>query len=293
MDPYRVRRMVRCWPFRGRYRLARLLGLHVATLPEGDVVRVEDGRRFRIHRDGMYFRLFMEGSYHTEETEMFRLVVRPGDVVADIGANFGWYTTLFARIVGPTGRVHAFEPSPRIVDEFAEQVALNCLPHVVVLNQLALGDEPGKKTLHTFSGLPHGCSSLSTLGRDDATDFEVEVVTLDDYMENAHIDGLDLAKCDVEGAEMSVLAGAQKLLVSERAPIWLIEMNENTSCAFGYVPGDALQYLANVAGYDTFLAYRRRRFVALADAEAYEHGEVILCARAELHEHRLPALHGR
>src|SRR5258708_5327092 len=46
------------------------------------------------------------------EIAIFRTIIRPGDTVFDVGANAGQYTTLFCRLVGSAGAVHAFEPVP-------------------------------------------------------------------------------------------------------------------------------------------------------------------------------------
>ena len=67
--------------------------------------------------------------------------MRPEDVVLDIGANFGWFTTLFAQWVGDAGRVHSFEPVPFIGDLTAETVALNGVGRHVDLNHFGLGQE--------------------------------------------------------------------------------------------------------------------------------------------------------
>lgn len=284
MNPYLARTIIRHWPFRGKTRLLpSLLGLNVSTLPEGDIVEANDGRRFRIHRDGMYWKLFKDGSYNLDETEMLRLVAHPGDIIADVGANFGWYTTLFARIVGPKGHVHAFEPSPRIFCELQENVELNELSSVVSLNQFALGKQQGYSTLYTFSGLPHGHSSLCDLDRNDAASCEVEVRTLDDYLRYTGVPRLHLVKCDVEGSEMAVLEGAKEVIGSENPPLWAIEMNDKTSAKFGCAPPDFLKFLSEVGGYDTFLAYRSRSFVSLESFDAYKPGETLLCGRSKSH----------
>lgn len=73
----------------------------------------------------MYTGICFWGDYESYHTKIFKRIVRPGDVVFDIGANFGWFTTLFARWVGPSGRVHGFEPVPFIHELAAETVKLN------------------------------------------------------------------------------------------------------------------------------------------------------------------------
>ena len=123
----------------------------------------------------MYTGIYFWGDYEPYHTKIFKRIVRPGDVVFDIGANFGWFTTLFARWVGPSGRVHGFEPVPFIHELAAETVKLNGMESRVQLNRLALGRSDGELTVHTFPGLPHGHASASDLGRSDAQPHTCEV----------------------------------------------------------------------------------------------------------------------
>ena len=57
-------------------------------------------------------RSMAKGKYEPEQTAWVKKTLKRGGRFVDIGANFGYYTSLAASIVGPTGRVFAFEPSP-------------------------------------------------------------------------------------------------------------------------------------------------------------------------------------
>lgn len=239
----------------------------------------------------MYWQLFMDSAFNRNETKLFRQIVKRADVVFDIGANFGWYTTLFALHSGPTGTVHAFEPSPTTFRELQEQIALNhTFTQKVRLNQLALGNEQGKLTFYSFPNLPHGHNSLSDLGRDDGIPCQVRVQRLDDYLDEAGVAQIDLIKCDVEGAEKMVIEGAQQLLQSSSPPLWLLEMNEFTAAQFGYRPSELLRHLEQTAGYDTFWACEATYLYPLERLEAYQDGQTILCAISALHRQRLQTL---
>jgi hypothetical protein len=56
------------------------------------------------------------GHFELRESPLFRRVLRPGDTIVDVGANIGWFTLPGARLVGPRGKVVAFEPSSGVVD---------------------------------------------------------------------------------------------------------------------------------------------------------------------------------
>lgn len=60
------------------------------------------------------FRAYAANLVHEESTtELFKKIVRPGSIVADLGANIGYFTLLAARLAGKDGHVYAFEPEPR------------------------------------------------------------------------------------------------------------------------------------------------------------------------------------
>src|SRR5262245_2470231 len=63
--------------------------------------------------------------YERGETRFVEQFVRPGWVVIDVGANIGYFTLLFAKKVGPAGRVHAIEPAARITESLLRNVSLN------------------------------------------------------------------------------------------------------------------------------------------------------------------------
>jgi len=165
-----------------------------------------------------------------------RALVRPGDLVVDVGANLGWFSLVMAEAVGPGGEVWAVEPTPPILRALKRNLALNESLNVRVF-ELALGDAAGTAEIHIFSGLPHGHASVSTLDRTDYNTHEVERRTLDDLL-----DGRVPAfvKIDVEGSELAVLRGASATIAAECPPMWMIEVNYETSAAFGFQPADLL-----------------------------------------------------
>lgn len=147
-------------------------------------------------------------------TARFLQVVGPGAVVVDVGANIGLYTLHAARAVGLAGQVHAFEPTPAVHDLLAENVQVNGHREsgVVRLHRLALADEDGEANFAVY-GDNNGHNSLYPKSGDDDL-LRVPVRRLDDVLGDEV--ALDVVKVDVEGAELRVLAGMQRL--AERSP---------------------------------------------------------------------------
>lgn len=250
-------------------------------------VHSQDGRRFYVDlNDEMYWGLYFFGLYESYATKILKKIIRADDIVVDIGANFGWYTTLFGRLIKRGGQVHSFEPTPWIFNELQKNVTLNNIKSNVFLNQCALGNESKAIEMFVFSRLPCGHASISNLGRDDYTNYKCSMRTLDNYIFEKGISNVQVIKCDVEGAEMLVLEGAGSLLSSSHPPIWLLELNTETSAYFGYQPCDLLHYLHNKNDYD-FYRITRKNLARLSSHYDYTNGDNIICAIPGLHGERI------
>jgi predicted methyltransferase len=88
------------------------------------------------------FRAYALNRVHEESTtNLFRNIVKEGDVVVDLGANVGYFTLLTAKLVGRKGKVYAFEPEPRNYGYLLKNIQLNGYEHVVA-SQKAVADRP-------------------------------------------------------------------------------------------------------------------------------------------------------
>jgi len=155
------------------------------------------------------------------EIAFVRRVLRPGDRAVDIGAHKGAFTYWMRKAVGPTGAVIAFEPQPKLAARLARAVADRRWDNVTV-HPRALSSAPGTLSLMVpDGGAPSpGATLESRAARAGDVAVEVEVTTLDAVI--APGAAVRLVKCDVEGHELSVFAGARRVL-TEAKPIVLFE----------------------------------------------------------------------
>lgn len=256
----------------------RMFGLRSLGVTEV-LTTSNDGIQFLLHmpEDSSWFSIYYDGNFETGTLEVLKRIVKSDDIILDIGANIGWYTTHISRLI-PKGHCHAFEPVPSIFAKLKKHCEINNVQGNVTLNMLALGDKVGSVELHTFPDLPHGHSSISSLGRSTYDVSLAEMIPLDMYLTKNSLNKVDIIKIDVEGAEALVLEGAERLLQMSDPPIWVIELNKETSAVFGHTPSDLLKTLTAYGEYDFY------RVVAgwggckpMATIYDYEHGDNAIC----------------
>jgi FkbM family methyltransferase len=149
--------------------------------------------------------LSLFGGFEPEQTALVETLVKPGETVVDLGAHIGYYTLLFSRLVGASGRVVAFEPSPDSCGILRRNVTSNGLANVSIVNAAA-GASSRSGVLHLSANpLDH-----HTEGQAGGSTVPIEVVALDSYL--APPATIDFVKMDIQGAEPAALAGMERLL---------------------------------------------------------------------------------
>lgn len=169
--------------------------------------------------------------WEPDEQLVMRRLVRPGEVAFDIGARFGEHSILLAQLVGPRGRLVAFEPDPERVE------ALDCTVGQLGNGRLltvALSDSLGRRSLFVPENRSMASLADWTAGSGGAVRaIECEETPLDRLVDQGTVPRPDFVKCDVEGAESLVFRGARRMLDRADAPIVMYEANEAASAAFG------------------------------------------------------------
>jgi FkbM family methyltransferase len=174
--------------------------------------------------------------------------LKHGQAAIDIGAHKGAYTYWMAKYVGKYGKVFAFEPQPELYNQL-NKLLKNSNSNNVNLESLALSSSRGEATMVIPGKKTSPSASINDNKREGlGAKITVEKTTLDDYFYNQDQIPVNFIKCDVEGHELDVLIGGQKLLHTFQ-PIIALE-SEARHCGADNVMAvfDLLQKL-NYNGY--------------------------------------------
>jgi FkbM family methyltransferase len=198
-------------------------------LPDRVVVRDVEGLgpfafRLRRHRWMLGDQPFA-GGHHASTLAMFRQLIRPGDVVYDIGANIGYYSRFIARDLGAS-RLVCFEPMTENADLLEQNIRLGKHEGIARVFRLALSDHDGDELLQVddvmggtavlnevSGGKPSEAREHLGLGPKTQT---IKVARLDSLIEREKLPPPGMMKIDTEGAEALVLGGAVETLRTHR-----------------------------------------------------------------------------
>jgi FkbM family methyltransferase len=194
---------------------------------------------------------FLLGTSEPGVQAALAMFVRPGQTFYDVGANVGFHTVIAARLVGPAGRVVAFEPLPTNAQQIEHNVRLNGFGHVAVRAE-ALGRSDGEEIFLVSSEATWG--KLASTGRDVAKkvgEVRVSVRCLDSLAAQEGLPPPAVMKIDVEGAEVEVLIGATAVLRRNR-PVLMIELHGTNAAVAGVLKD--LDYASYVLGSPAVVA---------------------------------------
>lgn len=249
----------------------RVPGLHRACYWMGETVilpLIESVARFKtVKDDPLNFRLkLILGRHEPETVAWFKGNIRAGMVVLDIGAHCGYYTRLFANLVGPKGRVVALEPHPLTFQYLKQNVER--LPNVVLRN-VAAGERSG--TARIYDGFVDSGSAtlaVSAAKREfertmltgelnkraraglPVVAHEVRVARVDELVRDCGVERVDVVKMDIEGAEVYALRGMAETLRSNSC-VLVFEFAPSNLAGFGFKPADLFKTLTDL-GYSKY-----------------------------------------
>ena len=187
--------------------------LALAQLEDGHFVYVDPLDETVAHH------LIASGRWETWIGAALRRLIRPGDRVVEVGANFGAHSVAMARAVGPTGRLICLEANPRLAPLVERSLVFNGYADRAEVVAAAAGNAARPVTMITSRrNAGGGALSEDPAGLGPGGELmTVPGVRLDDLVEGA----VDLIRMDAEGSEPLILAGARRLLSSPAIVVML------------------------------------------------------------------------
>lgn len=221
----------------GRFYPVRIINNFIISYLKSNFAEVQGHKMFLDSKDSLY--LSINGVYEPFETELVKKEIRKGDVVLDIGANIGYYTLIFAKLVSEEGKVFAFEPDPTNFALLKKNIEINEYKNVILV-QKAVSNKTGKIRLYLSED--NKADHRIYDSHDGRQSIEIESIRLDDYFKN-YDRKIAFIKMDIEGAEGGALQGMTNLLKENKnvkiaTEFWPIGVKK-----FGMEPEEYLKLL--------------------------------------------------
>ena len=192
--------------------------------------------------------------YESEVVLIMSKALREGDTVFDLGANVGYFSLLSSVLVGPTGRVLAFEPGENNLPRLRDNILLNRFDNIDVITRPVWShqteltfwlnhDNSGGNALWDPALWPNNPKSKAA-----PVCRRLQTTTLD----RVYLTVPRLIKMDIEGAEYHALVGAHGLLKAHRPEFIVVEWNR-FALAQMETSGENIRRLLRTYGYEMFL----------------------------------------
>ena len=190
----------------------------IHTTPMNQVAKTRHGIMcFNQHDHYVGNSLKRYGEYSEAEVELFQQIIKPGQVVIEVGSNIGAHTIPLAQLVGPRGKVYAFEPQRLMFQNLCANTAMNGLTNIYA-HQMAIGDKNGNIQINELAAMTPQNFGGYSIPHNQGDSEKVKIATLDSFaFKKCHF-----IKADVEGMEVEVLQGARKL-IEQHKPVLYIE----------------------------------------------------------------------
>lgn len=170
--------------------------------------------------NGVEHSLYYFGTYEKGTLNFIKQNLKEGEVFFDIGANIGLMSIFASYCVGKTGSVFAFEANPETAKLLKFNINLNKINNINIIDK-AVGNDIGKIKIYNNWAVNRGGATL--IKPEQETDsFDVDLIKID-AIEEYYSKDIKMIKIDVEGFEMDVLKGLEKILQKNNAPKLIIE----------------------------------------------------------------------
>ena len=216
----------------------------------------------------MYSYLSQGKLYEPDLSYFLMGTLAKGDVFLDVGAHVGFFSIFAAKLVGPAGRVIAFEPEEDNLQSLKKHIEINGVANIEVIDKVVC-DTDGPRTFYINRDNDGGhclwdvgVHDFNVKSAADPKPLTLQAVTIDTVLGERHIEGVKVLKIDTEGGEHQVCKGARQALERHAIPFVVCELND-----FGLAQLDSsqenLRAFMKDLGYDTFLMDKEGEFPKL------------------------------
>jgi FkbM family methyltransferase len=182
--------------------------------------------------------------FELKEVEYILPLIKPGSTILDIGANFGFYSIIFAKRC-KDAKIHCFEPVSETFEHLVNNIYHNSASKSIVYNNCGVGERNG--TMNITTDLYAG-NYLVENGSNYINSETVPIVSIDSYIEEKNIEKIDFIKCDIEGAELFMLKGSLSTINRDK-PIIFIEIYDEWTKRFGHRAKHVVEYILKFGYY--------------------------------------------
>ena len=242
-----------------------------------------------VKNDSLGFRFeLVTGIFERKISKIIKKQVKPGMIVLDIGAHVGYYTKMFSKLVGPQGKVIAFEPHPKTFLILRSNTSKSAN---VILVPLGIGDKEFSAELKDFlqsaysslfydanfiekmkTSSREGCHFPRIQENNVTSTYKIDITSVDIYLNRLGIDKVDFIKMDIEGSEMAAIRGMNCTLKSSPRIKMIMEFNPRTLRLSGTAPIEVWDYLSNIGfsigvikSDDILILKQRESFMSLLE----------------------------
>jgi len=176
--------------------------------------------------DGLSTELMVYGSHEPETTKFVSSLIKEKMICVDVGANIGYYSTLYSKIVGPNGKVISIEPSPINFDYLKKNLELQDFQNSLLFN-CACGNEQNQVKFY----MDHRANKCQIIEENNSSHLDKNIISvplrkIDDIINESNVKMVHFLKIDVEGYEWYTVLGAMDT-IKKFKPIIQIEIHFN------------------------------------------------------------------
>lgn len=203
--------------------------------------------------EGVDLSIYLLGKFEPVLVASYAKLIKPGQVVLDIGANIGAHTLHFARLVGPRGKVYAFEATEYGVQKLQRNLELNpeLKDRVVICHALLTDGKSDEMPTEIYASWPVGGEVKSeSLHLGQKKDLgNVQKISLTELLRQLSVEKVDFVKLDVDGNELPILQGGLDALKRQK-PKMVIELSPHSHDEHDSTQFERLvELLGNEMGY--------------------------------------------